>query len=90
MSFFQILGMILPSDGLIFFRGVGIPPTSKVSCGCFRISLAVAMGLKVGTNVPTESHMPTFCLVRVRTVNHPSEGQNTSAHCFQLVLGTGG
>ena len=26
--FFHILGMIIPTDGLIFFRWVGIPPTS--------------------------------------------------------------
>ena len=25
---FHILGIIIPSDELIFFRGVGIPPTS--------------------------------------------------------------
>ena len=27
--FFHILGIILPTDELIFFRGVGIPPTSN-------------------------------------------------------------
>jgi hypothetical protein len=26
--FFHILGIITPTDELIFFRGVGIPPTS--------------------------------------------------------------
>ena len=26
--FFHILGIISPTDELIFFRGVGIPPTS--------------------------------------------------------------
>jgi len=26
--FFHILGIIIPTDELIFFRGVGIPPTS--------------------------------------------------------------
>ena len=28
--FFHILGRIIPTDELIFFTGVGIPPTSKV------------------------------------------------------------
>jgi hypothetical protein len=27
--FFHILGIILPTDELIFFRGVGIPPTRQ-------------------------------------------------------------
>ena len=27
--FFHILGIIIPTDELIFFRGVGIPPTSS-------------------------------------------------------------
>ena len=27
MIFFEILGMIIPTDELIFSRGVGIPPT---------------------------------------------------------------
>jgi hypothetical protein len=26
-GFFQILGMMIPTDELIFFRGVGQPPT---------------------------------------------------------------
>ena len=30
MIFHFIYGMILPIDELIFFRGVGIPPTSKI------------------------------------------------------------
>jgi hypothetical protein len=29
--FFHILGIIIPTDELIFFRGVGIPPTSLAS-----------------------------------------------------------
>jgi hypothetical protein len=28
--FFHILGIIIPTDELIFFRGVGIPPTSCI------------------------------------------------------------
>ena len=27
---FHILGIIIPTDELIFFRGVGIPPTSSL------------------------------------------------------------
>ena len=40
--FFHILGIIIPTDELIFFRGVGIPPTSfgrgfwKISRECLR------------------------------------------------------
>ena len=30
--FFHILEIIIPTDKLIFFRGVGIPPTSIVRC----------------------------------------------------------
>jgi hypothetical protein len=30
-SFFHILGIIFPTDELIFFRGVGIPPTRYYS-----------------------------------------------------------
>jgi hypothetical protein len=28
--FFHILGIVTPTDELIFFRGVGIPPTSII------------------------------------------------------------
>ena len=32
LDYFSIqLGMIIPTDELIFFRGVGIPPTSNIS-----------------------------------------------------------
>jgi len=31
---FHILGIILPFDEVIFFRGVGIPPTSYGMLGC--------------------------------------------------------
>ena len=30
LLFFHILGIIIPIDELIFFRGVGIPPTSSI------------------------------------------------------------
>ena len=30
--FFHILGVIIPTDELIFFRGVGLPPTSYHPC----------------------------------------------------------
>jgi len=33
---FHMLGIIIPTDELIFFRGVGIPPTSFVR-GCMAI-----------------------------------------------------
>ena len=35
LLFFHILGIMIPTDELIFFRGVGIPPTSWA--GCFRL-----------------------------------------------------
>jgi len=28
--FFDILGIVIPTDELIFFRGVGIPPTRLI------------------------------------------------------------
>ena len=35
---FHILGIIIPTDEVIFFRGVGQPPTSKSSRGPFSIN----------------------------------------------------
>ena len=45
--FFHILGIIIPTDELIFFRGVGIPPTRYIYIYIFPIYLAGFGGWKV-------------------------------------------
>ena len=37
--FFHIFGIIIPTDEIIFFRGVGIPPTSKPTSTIHNITI---------------------------------------------------
>ena len=51
---FHILGIIIPTDALIFFRGVGIPPTSVIWV-CLKIVYTPNMATLTGKYIDTPS-----------------------------------
>ena len=75
--FFHILGIIIPSDEVIFFRGVGIPPTRWI------LPLFLLMSWKIwGSKKPIEGQKSSLQLVET---NRSLERVPTDINRFRLV-----
>ena len=57
---FHILGIIIPTDELIFFRGVGIPPTSFTSSTYWCVLRREFSGIIIIQSQPPATHPATL------------------------------